>query len=105
MTELTIKKVSKLIKLPVGSKLIGKEYYWNKQGGHAGGKTISRVVQLAKEQGWTLCDKNGKDHPADNYFASGSSYKHPSGRFILTVEKSYGVTADYNNFYIYLKEI
>lgn len=70
---------------------------WSKSGGHAGAKTVDRIVEKAKTLGFTAA-KDTSGHNADgSYVNSGTHYVHPEGHH-LTVNKSYGPTKDYNDF-------
>jgi cupin superfamily acireductone dioxygenase involved in methionine salvage len=91
-------KVSKTLKFPAGTRYSTNTVSWHKRGGHAGDKAVSRVLSLAKEMGWKARKDTQSTHPAYDTVRNDTVFVDPEGKYCLSGNSYYGVTADYNSY-------
>lgn len=95
------KKLAAQLRLPSGGHFYGDSWSWNKRGGHAGIKTIIRVLDTAEASGWTKGGHYDASSPDGGTVGRRSVWVSPEG-YQLQTSMSYGVTAHSNSFSINL---
>jgi hypothetical protein len=80
--------------MPSGSKATADGVRWEKRGGQAGKKILSKLVEKATAAGFVQQTHESHSSQAGPV-GSGQVYKHPNGHTLRT-DKSFGATADSN---------
>jgi len=96
------KALAKQISFPGGkdTRFYEDSVTWSKRGGHAGSKTISKVVAQAILEGFTRREHDDSSSPDGSVVGSGTTYTKKVGdvTVVLSVSSRFGVTASENFF-------
>lgn len=95
-----IKQAVKGLKMPSGTVYTDTSARWAKYGGHAGRKSITRVLELAQSLGWKKKETKGYNSPDGSVVGHEVFYTDPTGQFQLSTDAHYGGTKESNSFSI-----
>jgi hypothetical protein len=77
---------------------------WNKRGGHAGAKSVSKTTRAAEELGWSRKSKQSNNATGDVVHNTNDMFD-PEGLYKLSADSTYGSTTYDNWFSLRLTKI